>query len=119
MDLKAAVITDITAVSTVYSPKGRDVEMRNRSSYGLSLCIDGQITYTQNGMEYVSDKNHAVILPEGQSYSLRGDKTGSFPVINFYCRDKLCDTVEVLKVHNVEALLRDYEEIKRLFLYVI
>ena len=81
MDLKEVVITSIANVTTVYSPKGRAVEMRDRLCYGLSLCIDGQITYVQDGKEYVSDRDHVVILPQGQNYSVRGDKTGRFPVI--------------------------------------
>ena len=117
MELKNAVITDIVGVCTVYSPKGRAVKMKNRESYGLSLCIDGQITYTHMGKEYISDKDHAVILPKGQSYSLKGDKTGSFPVINFQCGNLLCDSVEVIRIHNRESLLKDYEEIRRLSLY--
>lgn len=117
MELKNAVITDIVGVCTVYSPKGRAVKMKNRESYGLSLCIDGQITYTHRGRDYVSDKDHAVILPKGQDYSLKGDKTGSFPVINFQCGELLCDRIEVIRIHNSESLIKDYEEIKRLALY--
>lgn len=45
----------------------------------------GQITYTQNGEKYISDKDNAIILPKGKSYSLKGDKTGIFPIVNFDC----------------------------------
>ncbi|MBQ2734241.1 MAG: helix-turn-helix transcriptional regulator [Clostridia bacterium] len=117
MDLKEVVITSIANVTTVYSPKGRAVEMRDRLCYGLSLCIDGQITYVQDGKEYVSDRDHVVILPQGQNYSVRGDKTGRFPVINFFCMKPLCSKVTVWKLSNREAVLKDYAELERLFLY--
>ena len=117
MDLKEAVITSIKNVTTVYSPKGRCVEMKDRICYGLTFCIDGQITYVQNGKTYVSDKDHALLLPQGESYSLHGDRTGRFPVINFYCLEPLCNTVTVLPVPNREAILKDYAELERLFLY--
>jgi len=117
MDLKEAVITSIKNVTTVYSPKGRCVEMKDRICYGLTFCIDGQITYVQNGKTYVSDKDHALLLPQGESYSLHGDRTGRFPVINFYCLEPLCNTVTVLPVPNRGAILKDYAELERLFLY--
>ena len=81
--LSNITITDIKEIFTVFSPKGRFVKIENRKCFGLSFCIDGQITYTHNGNKIISDKNYAVILPEGQTYTLYGDKTGSFPVINF------------------------------------
>ena len=116
MQLENTVVTNVIGVGTVYSPKGRQVEMKKRPCYAISFCIDGQITYSQNGKEYISDRDHAIILPMGQSYSLRGDKTGSFPVINFSTLTPLCDTVTVLEVCNRELLLKKYEEMKKLFI---
>lgn len=112
MNLQDIVITSINKVHTVYSPKGRFEKMTNREYYGLSFCIDGQITYTQNGQEYISTKGAAVILPKGQSYLIRGDKTGYFPVINFDCKDFLCDTITIIPIQNEELLINDYERIK-------
>ena len=114
MDLQNIVITNIREAATVYSKKGESFHMANRELYGLSLCIDGRITYIQNGVEYVSDKDVAVFLPKGQSYSLRRDKTGHFPLINFDCLGCLCDTVTVIPIPNRDELLADYERIKRL-----
>ena len=91
--------------------------MTNRNSYGLSFCKDGQITYIQNGIEYVSDKDCAVILPKGGTYFIRRDKTGDFPVINFDCIDFLCDTVTVIPIRNAEELIADYERMKKLFCF--
>ena len=107
-------ITDIKEMFTVFSPKGRFAKIENRKSFGLSFCIDGQITYTHNGNKIISDKNHAIILPEGQTYTLYGDKTGSFPVINFTCADFLCDTVISLPVQNTEAYIKDFEKLRSL-----
>ena len=66
-------VTDIKELFTVSSPRGRKEEIRNRKSYGLSFCAEGKITYEIGGKQAISDENHAVILPKGQSYSLRGD----------------------------------------------
>ena len=36
------IITDISRVFMVPSPKGRYTEMKNRETYGLSFCKSGQ-----------------------------------------------------------------------------
>lgn len=115
--LSEAVVTNIIDIFTVSSTKGRFEKINNRKSYGLSFCIDGQITYTHNGIEYISDKEHAVILPQKQNYTLYGDKKGIFPVINFQCMDILCDTIIVLPIQNNKSFIKDYEQIKTLFLF--
>ena len=114
MDLKNIVITNVINAVTVHSPKGRFDPMKNRKYYGISLCLSGQITYTQNGKEIISDPEHAVILPQGGSYTITGDRTGEFPVINFTCADFLCDTVTPIKIKNYELLVHLYEQIKKL-----
>lgn len=115
--LSKIIVTDIDGIFTVSSPKGRSEKIYERKSYGLSLCYEGQITYTLNGNKTVSDKNHAVILPKGQTYTLYGNKTGSFPVINFQCAEFLCDTVVSLTIKNPNVYIKDYEQIKALSLF--
>ncbi|MBE6602248.1 MAG: helix-turn-helix transcriptional regulator [Ruminococcaceae bacterium] len=114
MDLKNIVVTDLVNVITVHSPKGRVQPMVQRKYYGISFCISGQITYTQNGKSYVSDCDHAVILPQGATYTVTGDKTGDFPVINFTVQEPFCDTVTVIAVKKQDYLLHLYEQIRKL-----
>lgn len=114
MELQNAVITDIVSAFSVYSPKGRRVQMENRACYGLSFCINGQISYTHRGRVYVEDETHAVLLPQGESYSLFGDSEGLFPVINFRTLQPLCDGIVTIRVHNTAPLLKSFEEIKKL-----
>ena len=115
--LKNIVISEITGVITVYSPKGRYEKINNRRCYGLSFCNEGQITYTHNGKSFVSDSNHIIILPEGQSYTLKGDKTGIFPVINFTCSKLLSDTFLLFPTENIDTFMNDFEMIKKLILF--
>lgn len=116
MDLQNVTITEIINTATVHSPKGRFVFMNNRQVYGISFCISGQISYKQNGKIYVSDQDHAIILPQGASYSLMGDKTGEFPLINFTCADFLCDTITTIRIKDRDYLLHLYEQLRRLTL---
>lgn len=115
--LKKIIVTDITEVLMISSPKGRFEKIHNRGCYGVSFCIDGQITYTHNGKKFVSDNKHAIILPQGQSYTLYGDKKGLFPVINFTCQEPLCDTFMVLPVQDNESFIMDCDQMKALFLF--
>jgi AraC-like DNA-binding protein len=113
MDPRNITVTEIISAVTVYSQKGRLDEIKNRAHFGISLCIDGQITYIQNGKEYVSDKGCAIILPKGGTYYIKRNKTGAFPVINFECTDSFTDTVTVIPLEDAKELILDYEKLKR------
>lgn len=114
--LNKITVTDIKELFTVSSPRGKNEEIHSRKSYGLSFCSEGKITYTINGKQVISDEHHAVILPKGQSYTLHGDKTGKFPVINFDCAAFLCDEVISLPIQNPDTYLKDFEKMKALSL---
>ena len=111
------VVTDINEIFTVFSPKGRFEKIQNRNFFGLSFCDDGRITYMHKGNKIISDKNHAVILPEGQTYTLYGDKSGSFTVINFTCTHKICDTIISVSIQNTEVYLMDFAKLQSLSLF--
>jgi AraC-like DNA-binding protein len=116
-NLDNIVITDIEIPIVVHSKKGRKLQMTNRQSYGLSLCISGQVTYTMNGENYISDQNKAVLLPKGGTYSLQGDKEGLFPVVNFKCENFNCKEIVVVPLENSQACIKDFETLKDLFLH--
>lgn len=111
------IITDIEKPITVFSEKGRVFEMKNRSSYGLSICTKGQITYTMNGQEFISNENNAILIPKNASYSLVGDRKGFFPLINFQCENLKCDTFKVFPLNNPKEYIADYQKISEYFLF--
>lgn len=115
--LNKITVTDIKELLTVSSPKGRNEVIKNRNSYGLSFCSAGMITYEMNGKQAVSDGCHAVILPKGQSYFLYGNKSGMFPVINFDCKEYLCDEVISLPIQRSDTYIKDFEKMKALSLF--
>ncbi len=115
--LDGIVLTEICEVITVPSPKGETYRTDRRPHYGISFCREGQITYTQNGEKYVSDKNHVIILPKGQAYSLHRDEKGDFAVINFECMNFTTDKFITIPIKNTDALLKDFEQIKSLYLF--
>ena len=110
------VIGDLDVV-TVRQVKGTMAEVKNRPNCGLSFCYEGQITYTLDGVDYVSDPDCAIILPKGRKYSLRIDKSGFFPLINFDCDGFLCDKHIVLPLKNPSSLIKEFEYLKKLSLF--
>lgn len=115
--LKKITVINIDDATTVFSPKGRFVEMKNRYCYGLSFCLKGQITYTHKGTEYISDPEHAILLPQAETYKLYGNKEGCFPVIDFFCNDFITDSFKVYSIKDPEPYIKDFEKIKSLFLF--
>ena len=110
-------VYEICDIITFSSPKGRFKKIENRPCYGLSFCTEGQITYTLDGHNYISDRTNAVILPEGKSYTLYGNKKGYFPVINFRCTEFLCDEILIFPIENISSYITDYEQMKSLSLF--
>lgn len=117
MRINDITITAIKECFIVSSKKGEDTIIENRPSYALSFCIDGQITYVHNGKATVSDPSCAVILPQGQTYTLVRDKSGSFPVINFTCGEVLCDTITSLPLQNASMYISQFKKLRSLSLF--
>ena len=115
MNLTQITVTDVQSLQIVHSQKGRHVQMKKRQTYGLSLCIRGQITYTMNGKNFVSGENHAVLLPKGATYQLYGDEDGLFPLINFYCSGLDLQEHLVIPLEDPKGCLREFEAIKQLW----
>jgi len=114
--LKNIIVTEISEVKTVPSAKGRFEQLSTRRCYGLSFCMSGKITYTHNGRKFVSDNTNAIILPKGQSYTLQGNEKGVFPVINFDCQDKLCDTFLLIPLPESDSLIKKFNQMLSLSL---
>ena len=112
---KNITVTHIDRLVTVFSEKGREAVMVDRPYYGLSFCVDGQITYTMDGQTYVSNKGNAVLLPKGATYSLHGDREGVFPVINFDCTGLSCDRITIIPLNHSQGCLQDFEAMQNLF----
>ncbi len=110
------VITKIHPPIKVFSEKGRKDSTINRPYYGLSFCINGQITYEQDGKRYTSNSDNAIILPKNSTYMLHGDKEGIFPVINFECSNLFIDAIMVIPLKDSKAYIRDFDLLTKFFL---
>jgi len=116
MILDETVITSVIGIFTVPAEKGRYIEIKNRPSYALSFCLDGgRIVYTKDGVRTVSDRDTAVILPQGADYTLYNEEGGNFPVINFLTSKPIAEDFIAIKLSYPELYLKDYETIRRLW----
>ena len=110
----------VVAIDNVYlvpSIRGKDCVISNRKSYGLSFSYGGRISYHLNGKSYVSNETNAILLPRGQTYFLKREETGDFPVINFLCTEDfdVSDFV-VTPLRNPESYRKDWERMQALWL---
>ncbi len=108
-------VSDIGSLTTVLRTKGEVFRVVHRTSYAISFCLSGKITYIHKGKRYVSDPEHAILLPQGQDYELHCNATGHFPVINFNCTDDFCPgEFYSVNISNIEPYLNDYETLQHL-----
>ena len=107
------VVTGIEPPMVVHSEKGKRVQITNRQWYGLSFCLSGQITYEMNNKAFVSNGQYAVLLPQGGTYALTGNKDGLFPVLNFYCENFHCREITLIPLKNLQVYIRDFEAIQK------
>ncbi len=111
------VLLEITDVITVYSKKGERFQMNCRPTFGLSLCKEGKITYTQGKNKVVSDPSCAVLLPQGATYELYRHTDGSFPLINFRAAGLSVKTFQSFALPNAEACMHTFDALRQAFAY--
>lgn len=116
LSIKDLVVTAVSSPFVVRSRKGDNMEMVNRQSYGLSLCLSGQITYTMNGKNYVSTQANAILLPKGGCYTLSRDTEGLFPLVNFACDHAALPEIRVIPLRDPQACILRFEHLQQLFL---
>ena len=115
--LNNIVVTSINEFATVAYKKGTEITVKNRKYSAVTFCKEGQRIYCQNGIEYSSDPKHVIFLPQGQEYTIYAHKNGIYPVINFLCLDFPSDTILRIPLDNAESYIRDYEQMKKMFLF--
>jgi len=111
--IQNAVVTSIDCVMNVHSCKGRKFRMDGRTSFGLTLCISGQITYHMNGKDIVSERNTAILLPKGASYTLTCEQDGLFPLINFQCEGFACEEILAFSLREPQICIEQSHSIKK------
>ncbi len=106
------LVTEITEARTIIAYAGKTIAMLDRECCGLSFCKRGKITYTHNGSCYISDRDCAIFLPQGATYTLYDHFDGEFPLINFRCVKPLAEGFAVVPIKSPSSYFRAYEQLK-------
>jgi len=115
MNFTDITLSQVLVPITVVSPKGKVSQIHNRKHYSLSLCIEGQITYHIRDKQVVQDRNHVMLLPKGQSYSVHVNTAGLFPVMDFEAPDLDCQEIIAFPIANPESYIRQFQALKDAF----
>lgn len=109
------VINYVEQPFIVQAKKGHTFTMTDRATFAVSLCMSGQITYSQNGKEFVIKEGFAATLPKGSTYSLIANREGQFPVVNFDCEGLDCEEIVIIPLRNNLECINRFEKLKLLF----
>ncbi len=104
-DLSNMVIKNVVSVTTMYSPEGAGAKRSNRQRWAVILKYEGATVYFCNGKSYLSDMEHAVLLPRGCSYEWHCRREGHFMALELECDGEYCEPV-VFNLQNGEKLLK-------------
>lgn len=98
-----------------YMEKGHLYQTVNRECYGLVLCLKGEATYHMNGQTFVSNKQNALILPKGGTYTRFGVAEGLFAIVNFQGKELPENQILTFPVQNHKECIDDFEKLRKLF----
>ena len=114
---KDVVVRDIDNILVVPIKKEQRMTMNNRPYVGLAFCMNGHISYQTNEKRYPLKEGTAVLLPQGESYAVIGEKDGLFPVVNFYCDGLDVEGITVIELENQKACINGFEELQKAFMF--
>ena len=112
--LSNLIITNIRSVSTMYTPKQNNKNVKkNRQCWGLILKYEGETIYKNHLGEYVSNNNHLFILPKGASYEWICTKSGHYIVVDFDCDLEHNDLIS-LNITENKDILKMFKDLEKL-----
>ena len=97
-----------------YMEKGQRYQTANRECFGLVLCLEGEAAYTINGKTYISNRETALILPKGGSYSRFAATEGLFAIVNFQAKDLPDTDILSFPLQNYQECIEDFEKLRKL-----
>lgn len=109
-------VSNIDSVVLIENTAGQTRRINNRFAFAVSFCISGQITYHFEGKDYVSSPNRVIFIPMGKTYTVTCEKSGVFPLINFYCCEDMSDYGFCsLSIERNEYYIKAFELLRKSF----
>ena len=109
--LSKLVITELQSASTRYTVKNAKSRKKDRHCWAVYIKYEGETIYRANGKEYLSDRDHIVVLPKGSCYEWQCTRAGHVSVVEF---DSEVCSEEPMCVHvkNSDKLLAMFKELE-------
>lgn len=109
--LSNMVITQVNAVSTLYTPETTKSKRIDRPFWAVVIKYEGETVYEFNGKRIISDLNHIAILPRGSSYDWECTKSGHYCIIEFSCAETYPEPLSFSVKHS-EKILRMFQDLE-------
>lgn len=78
----------VASYRLVTSPVGVITRQESRKCWGIALKVGGKTWYTQGEKQFLSDKEHVMLLPKGGHYSWKCTEPGECIVIDFDAQEE-------------------------------
>lgn len=111
----SVVVTSIEKPFTFFTDRGRVQVMENRPSCCLAFCNSGQITYTQDKLSYTLTTGQALLLAQGSTYTIHGNKRSVVSGINFNCTGIHSNDIVIFKLSDLQKHIVNYNRLSELF----
>lgn len=109
--LSNLIITGLRSASTMYTVERAKGRTECRACWAMYLKYEGETVYRSGGKDYLSDRDHIVVLPRGCRYEWQCTRAGHFSVIQF--DSPLCGEEPLcFHVKNSEKLLAMFRELE-------
>ena len=116
-NLEKIAVTSVKSARRIVNPLFTDREKLRRETHGLCFTLSGRTEYFHNGKHYVSDRGHAVLIPQGATYLHSCTEEGEFPLIDFCTTDTFAPTdFTVFSIGDPEEYMEDFRELERISL---
>ncbi len=109
--LSNLVITKVHSVTTMYSEQNKKARRGDRPTWALAFKYEGETVYSSGDKQYLSDKNHIMLLPRGSSYEWQCNKAGHFAIIEFDC-PFTHSTLMSFPVKSPDKFLKEFQELE-------
>ncbi len=102
---------------TIANPEFKHRLQEKRKWYGICFAASGRMVYYHGGKEYVSDREHVLLLPKGATYTQSCTEAGEFPLINFQTAGDVGPS-EIISftVSDIDNYLREFHKLEKLWL---
>jgi len=106
------IIHNVLAANRISLKKGSSSKKSNRGSTGILIKTQGATAFKQNGKEFISDRNHIVILPKESSYEYTCLEEGSCYIVEFdtpFLEEKGILSVSITNIEEFTSLFTRIE----------